>query len=584
VFEGGLETPRRVEALPFVLTSGDAPAGAEFSNDYDAGLDLRMGLGRSATLAATFNPDFGQVEADPAVLNLGVFETFFPEKRPFFLSDGNIFVPSYGLFQLFHSRRIGGRPGYLRSMQQGDVVLERPEQTTILGAAKVTGKSSGFTYGALTAMTAEEHARVRVGGADGLGTALAERTIEPMTSYSAARLQRDLGRGSSVSVLGTSVLRDGAPDAFAGALEYRIRWDRNRWQWNGQWAGTNALSPATREQVNGFGGVTNLTFNSKHWNANSHVHYFSDDFRVSDLGFFRTRPGEYQLSLGGGYSQPDPGSVLRSWNVGTNLGRSWVGDLHVGSWINAWGFAELLNFWSFNTNVGYNPESFDDLDTRGGPPIKRPSSRWGNLFVNSDSRGDWNWFGGINVNDDALGGQGWGVDQGLDLRPSPRVQLSLSGGYSTGSSPMQWVTNQDVTGDGDADYIYSTLQSHIVNITLRGSAAVNRELTFEAFLQPFVAVGDYSGFKRLAAANTYDFTPIDGSRIDDPDFNSKSLRGTFVLRWEYVRGSALFLAWNLTGGDEARPGIFSPMRDLRGVFGAPLDNRLMLKANYWFSL
>jgi hypothetical protein len=145
---------------------------------------------------------------------------------------------------------------------------------------------------------------------------------------------------------------------------------------------------------------------------------------------------------------------------------------------------------------------------------------------------------------------------------------------------MQWVTNQDVTGDGDADYIYSTLQSDIVNITLRGSAAVNRELTFEAFLQPFVAVGDYSGFKRLAAANTYDFTPIDGSRIDDPDFNSKSLRGTFVLRWEYVRGSALFLAWNLTGGDEARPGIFSPMRDLRGVFGAPLDNRLMLKANY----
>jgi hypothetical protein len=175
-----------VEALPFVLTSGNAPADADFSDDYDAGLDLRMGLGRSSTLAATFNPDFGQVEADPAVLNLGVFETFFPEKRPFFLSDGNIFVPSYGLFQLFHSRRIGARPGYLRPFQQGDVVLDRPEQTTILGATKVTGKSSGFTYGALTALTAEEHALVQAGGADGLGTARLDRTIEPMTSYSAA--------------------------------------------------------------------------------------------------------------------------------------------------------------------------------------------------------------------------------------------------------------------------------------------------------------------------------------------------------------------------------------------------------------
>jgi hypothetical protein len=583
VFEGGLETPRRVEALPFVLTGGDAPAEADFSSTYDAGLDLRMGLGRSATLAATFNPDFGQVEADPAVLNLGVFETFFPEKRPFFLSDGNIFVPSYGLFQLFHSRRIGGRPGYLR-LERGDVALARPEQTTILGATKVTGKSSGFTYGALTALTAEEHALVRVGGADGLGTAQVERTVEPMTSYSAARLQRDLGRGSSVGVLGTSVLRDGAPDAFAAGFDYRIRWDRNRWQWNGHWAGTNAYLPSASRQVSGFGGVSNLNFSSKHWNANAHVHYFSDDFRVADLGFFRTRPGEYQLSVGGGFVQPDPSSLLRSWNVGGNLGRSWVGDLEVGSWINGWAGIGLLNFWFFNFNAGYNPESFDDLDTRGGPPILRPSSRWGNIFVNSDSRGSWNWFGGFFADDNALGGHGWGIDQGLDVRPSPRVQLSLSGGYNTSLNAMQWVTNEDVTGDGSTDYVYSTLRSDVVNLTLRGSAAVNRDLTFEAFLQPFVAVGDYTDFKRLVAPNTYDFTPIDGSRIEDPDFNSKSLRGTFVLRWEYIRGSTIFLAWNLTGSDEQRPGVFQPMRDIRGVFGAPLDNRIMLKANYWFSL
>jgi hypothetical protein len=587
VFEEGVGTPRRIEALPFVLTSGDAPADAGFRDGYDAGLDVRMGLGRSATLAWTFNPDFGQVEADPAVLNLGVFETFFPEKRPFFLSDGNIFVPSYPLFQLFHSRRIGGRPGYLRALQEGDIVLSRPEQTTILGATKVTGKSGGYTYGALTALTAAEHALVEARGVDGLGTALVERMLEPTTSYSAARLQRDLGRGSNVGLIGTSVLRDGAPDAFAGGIDYRIRWSQNRWQWNGHWAATNA--PRTRgsnNQLTGFGGVSNLFFSNKNWNVNAHVHRFSDDFRVADLGFFRSRPGELQMSGGGGYSQPDPGPVLRSWNIGGNTGQSRNTDnLVVGQWYNVFGGFQLLNFWSFNGGVGYSPEVYDDLDTRGGPPILRPVDRWGNIFLNSDPRKSWNLWTGLYGNRTTAGSNNWGFDQGLDLRPSPRVQLAFSGGFSTSYNVAQWITNDDVTGDDVTDYVYGALQSDVVNITLRASAAVNRDLTFEAFLQPFVAVGDYTDIKRLTAPKTYDFETIDPSAIQNPDFSTKSLRGTFVLRWEYVRGSAIFLAWNLTGGDdETNRGLFRPMRDLRDVFGAPLDNRIMLKANYWFSL
>jgi hypothetical protein len=586
VFEAGLETPRRVEALPFVLTSGDAPANADFSDGYDAGLDLRMGLGRSATLGATFNPDFGQVEADPAVLNLGVFETFFPEKRPFFLQDGNIFVPSYGLFQLFHSRRIGARPNYLRPLQTGDVVLDRPEQTTILGAAKVTGKSSGYTYGVLTSMTAPENALVEARGADGLGTARVERLIEPTTSYSAARLQRDLGRGSNVSVIGTSVLRDGAPDAFAGGFDYRIRWSQNRWQWNGHWAATNAPSaPRSMEQITGFGGVTNITFNNKNWNANAHFHHFADNFRINDLGFFRSRPGETQLSAGGGYNDPDPGKYLRSWNIGGNLGQSRNTDnLVVGQWYNLFGFVQFPNFWNVNGGLGYSPRTYDDLDTRGGPPIYRPTSRFANVFVNSDPRKQWNAWMGLFGDDTAAGSHGVGMDLGMDLRPSPRVQLSVSGSFNSSLNVAQWITNDDVTGDGVTDYVYGRLQSDVVNITLRGSAAVNRDLTFEAFLQPFVAVGDYTDFKRLAAAKTYDFEPVAASEVEDPDFNSKSLRGTFVLRWEYMRGSTIFLAWNVTGGDESRPGLFRPFRDIGDVFGAPLDNRIMLKANYWFTL
>src|SRR5688500_4003878 len=155
-------------------------------------MDLRLGFG-AATLSATINPDFGQVEADPAVLNLSVFETFFPEKRPFFLEDSRTFVPPYGNFQVFHSRRIGRAPGRL-PLATGERTLDGPAETTILGATKLTGKGRGWTYGALTALTSREYADVEspVVGADGSTSYIRrERMIEPATSYNVARVQRD---------------------------------------------------------------------------------------------------------------------------------------------------------------------------------------------------------------------------------------------------------------------------------------------------------------------------------------------------------------------------------------------------------
>jgi hypothetical protein len=582
VFAEGLESPRRLEALPFALARGDDPATSAFEDGYDAGVDLRTSLGGSATLAATFNPDFGQVEADPAVLNLSVFESFFPEKRPFFLEDGTLFVPSYGLLQLFYSRRIGRRPSYL-PLASGDVVQERPDQTTILGATKLTGKRNRLTYGLVSAVTSAEHALVVAGGSDGLGTARVERTIEPLTSYSAFRLQRDFASGSNVGLLATTVLRDGAPDAFTGGIDYRVRWDRNRWQWNGHWAGSHA--PLETEHVNGIGGVSNIIFNSRNWFANAHVHHFSPQFRISDLGFLRTRPDQTQITAGGGYASPDPGTVLRNWNVGMNAGVSYNGSgLRNETWTNVYGFARLLNFWGLNLNLSFNPESYDDVETRGGPAMLSPAavSWFAGLF--SDSRNSWNLFLGTNGGRDVEGRRWWGIDPNLTLRPSPRFQLSVSGGYSSTLDPAQWVSNRDTDGDGDVDHVFGELDSRVVNLTLRASGAVHRDLTFEAYLQPFVAVGDYQDFRRLARPRSFDFEPVAASAVSNPDFNTKSLRGTFVVRWEYLRGSTIFLVWNLQGADASRPGVFDLGRDLGDVFGAPKDNRFIIKANYWLSL
>ena len=180
-------------------------------------MDLRVGLGSDATLAATINPDFGQVEQDPAVLNLSVFETFFPEKRPFFLEDSRTFVPPYGNFQLFHSRRIGRAPGRL-PIGPTDVIVDRPDETTILGAAKVTGKKSSWTYGALTAATGREYADVDTPIVDGSGITRSEMLIEPATSYNVVRLQRDVMGSSNIGALVTGVFRERADDAFTGGL------------------------------------------------------------------------------------------------------------------------------------------------------------------------------------------------------------------------------------------------------------------------------------------------------------------------------------------------------------------------------
>ena len=159
VFGDRLSPPRRVELLPYTFARREDLVTASAEHAVDAGLDLRLGLGPSATLSATLNPDFAQVELDPAVLNLTVFESFFPEQRPFFLEDIQTFRLPYGNFPIFHSRRIGRRPGRF-SLEAGDRLVDQPDQTTIVGAVKVTGKASTWTYGALSALTSREHATV----------------------------------------------------------------------------------------------------------------------------------------------------------------------------------------------------------------------------------------------------------------------------------------------------------------------------------------------------------------------------------------------------------------------------------------
>ena len=197
------------------------------------------------------------------------------------------------------------------ALQSGDVEVDRPEATTILGAVKLTGKQSGWTYGALTSLTADEEVEVLT--ADGVP---AERPAEPTTSYNVVRLQRDIRQGTSnVGMIATGVMRKNDLDAAAAGGDFNLRWDRNRVNWNGHWAATRA--PVSGAMQSGFGGVSNFNFDRKHGGFYTHFDHFNPTFRVDDLGFFRGRPNRTTIEGGASAEQPDPWKMFR--RVGANM-------------------------------------------------------------------------------------------------------------------------------------------------------------------------------------------------------------------------------------------------------------------------
>jgi hypothetical protein len=477
---------------------------------------------------------------------------------------------------MFHSRRIGQRPGRL-AIPDGETVIERPDATTILGATKITGKANGWTYGGLTALTDREYAVVETAaGARG------ERLIEPYTSYNVARVQKDIRGGSSnIGGHATAVMRENDFDAYTGSFDYSLRWGSNKYSWTGQWSGTRSAIDGVMET--GFGGLTNFNYNSKHVGFFGHYDYFNDTFKNNDIGFFFSRNNKTNVSGGFNLLQPDPQRRFRRAGLFGNFNLTYNGDrlkLDEGYFIG--GDMQFLNYWSMFLGTGKFRRAYDDLDTRGGPPIVRPGNWWVDSFLNSDSRKPYRVSIGNFYNATDEGGWNRSHRVNLTLQPRPALQSTFGLEYTSALDEAQWIENTDVTGDGVDDHVYGTLQRNVVSITARTTYAFTRDMTLEVYMQPFVAAGDYTNIRRFTRAKTFDFEPV--VYEENPDFNNKSLRSNVVFRWEYRRGSTLYLVWNVSNSDDTRPGQFSAFRDLRSGFGAGGTQVLMVKFNYWLGL
>ncbi|HEX2187473.1 MAG TPA: DUF5916 domain-containing protein [Longimicrobiaceae bacterium] len=646
----GVRPSRRVELLPYVASGAAYTSSPGRGNPFDdgsgytarAGGDLKMGLGPNLTLEGTVNPDFGQVEADPAEVNLSAFETFFSERRPFFREGSQLL--SAGNY--FYSRRIGAAPraaavaGLAARAGEYDY-LDVAGSTTILGAAKLTGRlPSGTSVGALLAVTGEEDAATfhREAGA------FREMRVAPRTAFGVVRTQQEVGgSGSTVGVVLTGVERDlGAGDplagylhrrAYSGGADWNLRFRGGEYVLSGD-AGLSyvagdslALLRTQRSSVRYFqrpdaghvevdpsrtslagwrGSLGLAREGGTHWLWSATLDARSPGFELNDAGAmgFTDRVGAFGMLT---YRETRPRGPFRTYSLELGSENQWNGE-GVRTWGAATGFARATfrNYWRTTVGGWVDFPAQSDNATWGGPLLG--TARGWRLIAgvgspsNRPTRGSLqlDWGGGSQ-------GQEYGrVYAGVSFRPAPRWQLGVDEYYTLWTDARQFV--DALPGGPEATfgsrYVFGVIRRSELVTQLRAAYLFTPDLSLELYAEPYAASGRYLRYGELPAARSRglrvygtDGTTIerlgDEYRVTDggaaftlpfDDFNVRSFRSNAVLRWEWRPGSTLYAVWQQDRSAWEAQGATVGPGSLPGTLRAPGDNYLTLKATYWLPL
>jgi len=558
--------PAQVEFLPYVNTRAEytqAEAGNPFRDGsrYLPGLggDLKVALGTNLTLDATINPDFGQVEVDPAVVNLSDVETYYPEKRPFFIEGANTFRFGRGGSStnwsfnwseptIFYSRRIGRAPtGSLPGSDYADV----PIGTTILSAAKVTGKvNSSVNVGTVHALTAREMADVSLNGSR------SRAEVEPLTYYGVARVQQEFNKGhQGLGVMSTYASRFFKDERlrsemnnnslFAG-LDGWVSLDTNRtWVLTG-WGGFSQVWGSKERMVGvqqnsqhyfqrpdaghvqidsaatSLGGYAGRLFLVKQKGAvmaNAAFGVVSPGFDVNDLGF-SWRTDVVNMHVAGGYRWTEPGKLFRRASLTAAFFQNFDFGGNV-NWRGVWqsGNLEFHNFWSMFWNYAYNPQTVNNRRTRGGPLMLALPGRQFGLGFSTDSRKQWVFSADAmlyhRTNEPEIM-----AEVGVEWKPAPSLNVSFSPSFYRDRTRAMWVTAVDdplATQTYGRRYIFAVLNQTNLAASIRVNWTFTPQLSLQLFLQPLLAAGDYHDFKELRQPKTYNFLEYgkDGSTLTE---------------------------------------------------------------------
>ena len=615
----GIEPGRRLELLPYAVARGEyvqleAPSEIDFQNPYRSGsdhfgsmgLDLKYRLSSNLTLDGTINPDFGQVELDPSVINLTAFETRYAERRPFFVEGADIFgfgeagpMGSVGRGpEVFYSRRIGRPPR--GAVPSGAAFSDVPSATTIAGAAKITGRfGSGWSLGILEAVTARETAAYVDAGRSGH-----ELTVEPAANYFVGRLRRQIRGGQTrVGFIGTAVNRDtsgGAllgrlhSSAYAGGIDFAHESTDRVWLFTGALSGSRvhgtpeailrtqrastryyhrpdarhlALDSAATS-LSGFYAMGYFGKQAGTFTMRNGFAYISPGYEANDIGF-HTNADRILFDTHYQYNQLEPGRWLRSWRFFGGPDAVWntAGDMTFMN-VNVQTSVEFLNYWTTTVRLQYNPWTEDDRLTRGGPMARSPSQLSGRLNLNSDSRRPVVARANYSWGSDARGGWNRQVQLTLSGRFDEILQVNLGPRYSWSHSTAQYVTAVAATELFPTRYVFAGIDRSTLSLETRVNVTFTPDLSLQLYLEPFIATGDYGALKEFLAPGTFEFLEYgvdrgtvspagagafevdpDGSgpaaafAVSDRDFSYRSLLGNAVLRWEWRPGSTLFFVW-----------------------------------------
>jgi hypothetical protein len=648
----GVRPGRRLELIPYVVSEGtfaetaDNPFARDREFGANAGLDARYRLTPNLTLSATINPDFGQVEVDPAIINLSAFETRLEEKRPFFVEGassfrfgGNIQGPGANAANLLYSRRIGRVPQVSLRAEQADAA----GVTNILGALKLSGKTSnGWAIGMLNAVTNEENRNYL----DAQGTRR-EGVVEPLANYFTARLNREMRRGqSALGGIVTAVHRDLADDgaaatlrssAYMGGVDLLHEWANRSWALGAfAVAGVIRGSPAAildaqrssaryyqrpdsralevdpgATSLAGYASTVQLRKASGlHWTGDLWVGVVSPGLEINDLGFQQRSD---RISTGGAmrYSQRRPGAVLRNWgaNVSQNHSLNWDGDL-VERTVRGNVSMTHLNYWDLSIGTSYSAGRVDDRLTRGGPLGRVPAAWTASTSIGSDPRKSVTADVSLGLGGDAAGGRSRTLSTSVELRTSPQWNLSVGPRFEIAEVDAQYVTtvpDASATRTYAARYVFAPLERTELSLVTRFNYTFTPDLTLEFYAQPLIANGEYGTPRQFQTPARYDFAvygtelgtlersgsrwvvdpdgagPIRSFEVPDRSFTTRSLRGNAVLRWEYRPGSTFYLVWQQEHLNPELVGDFRIGSELGRLFEGQAKNVFVLKWTYWFN-
>ena len=632
-----IRSSRQVEFLPYILGSysklvkepePDHPFG------YDGGLNAKVGISSDYTLDLAVNPDFGQVEADPSVLNLTAFETFYVEKRPFFLEGNDVFDFDMDGDIPYYSRRIGSPPAF-PGQYDGWNVSGVPDRTTILGAAKLTGKNrNGLSAGLVSGLTSRESAK----GTDGTGS---EKEIEvaPLSNYLATRIKRDFKEGNTI-VGGTfSVVNRISDDsvsnrmlpssALSGGLDLLHHWDNRNYfievksiasQLNGsreailikQLAHNHRYQrpdadylevDSLREHLSGHGGLIRAGKKGGRWTYFVQGQYRSPGLNLNDIGYIRQSDFIGQQSEVS-YEMNEPGDWIRNYTIRLYQEALWsFGGENTGNQLGLEMQVNNNKLWRYGINLQYDFSSLDTRELRGGPALRNDASFRSGISVGSNSAKDL--YASLSYRY-----KEWRMEQSRENQllfsitwlPVKRLKFSGQPELSRRQYHQQYVTT--VTRSSSREYIVGSIDHHTASLTFRGELFLTPELSVQYYGSPYYSVGTYSSFRRIDRAaskntgerwdtpdlaynelqDTYSFVlNAETLEFGNPDFSFMQFRSNLVLRWEYKLGSTLYLVWAHDRSDWLP--VYQPVREITGdLFGIKGNNVLMFKLNFWFSV